>query len=463
MVHLPSEPLASPPISSEKAPANRRNLISTFVRGVLTYLGARVEELGEDYWEVVLPDTIAYQLGRDTRFSIYFSPSDGVEGELLTDGAPLLDDLLTLVASWGRTGELLLPGSLRPDFLRQLLHRPLPEPVNAEGLHCTELRSIFLPLACAWPAEVEGRVVSRRLLFQPQLLLWLRVSFLADERQDEIWTILADPITERVEPCCLPWERALSWSLRRPHSYASVSRTKTVEIDSDAPSTKNTRTNGVPWVTAKDFLAYARRLPRAAYPVLRLLDPAVSFVELEAKRRIGQLREQADQRLNTDRERLDAYFAAREEEAALPWRQALHRLAVAQVRLQLARSEVSMARARANLASAEAEVARLQAEYTAELQRLSVERSRRLAELESKIRVRIQIGLVAAAWLHVPRLEVTCRLTHSRRSEFVALLDLLRSRLLEPVCEGCNGPLTGARLDSEGRLLCLACSQTTNA
>ncbi|HEY8496069.1 MAG TPA: hypothetical protein VIK98_03415 [Limnochordales bacterium] len=343
-------------------------------------------------------------------------------------GVETADAVIQACRRRGMAANVLHPLACDLDFARAVVENGVEPAVDG---------ALRLPGACGHPAvaamaEVFGRIhflnahcreLGRRLLLQRQLLFCFKVVYRSDEAQEELVSVLVDPLTEEAAPV--------------PGLAGAV------DIGLDA---------GAAW---------------QGYALKRLYRSACGHLERLVTARGRRLELAAQRRLERDMVRLEEYYQALREEALEPLARELHRLEAARNRARLWRAigmqddatpvEPHKGNGGQSQAATDRELAALEARVREVLAALAADRERRIQELKEKYTVRAEAALVAAASVWTPRVEVRVKLTGPSRREVTFFYDAIRGRCLDLACDACQAPLTQVYLCTEGELVCPLC------
>lgn len=413
----------------------RAQQIERFVVRFLAGVGARVERRCGGL-TAELPREAAALLDCDTRLSLCFTERARESGcEYITFGHPLLDRMLAVARSRGRAANLLFPFVMEPDFAAAALQvDPFAPDGSPPGLAGDEGRLLAAMAERGRSLRVEGahlRILSRRLLHQRQILFHFNVSLVADERREMTVSLFIDPVTERV----------------------------------DRPVDVRGAVSFIPWDFSRDRRGSGEAVPagrakeQEAYCVDRMYRRACEHLRSRLEPQLQAFSREAAQRARAECRRIEEYYRGLAEESLEPLRKLFRRIAAAGVRADLARSWHTQNRYAQQAGALKEEARRLEAAYRQEVQALSREKERRLAEVAEKYRPRAEIRLTHGAFVMVPRVEWRLRIEQEGRSrEAVVLYDLLRQRFVGWECESCSRPLCApAHLCSCEALVCSAC------
>ena len=404
-------------------------------------------------WMVTLPadvDPLArYQEPRFVAFDRDLADTWGAD--YVTLGSYLVDNLMDVARKKGRTANLFLPWLWPTDKLPAGWREEVP------GLKFANCRAAVTGL----------EVVFHRFI------LWdFRVTLAADERRDIAVSLLSDPLTEEVqvpgEPddgpdvlgSAVGWTdlqdvRALEWGMRA----------------ASPPRPARVKTGAAPVVP---------RTLEGNYQLVRLYRRACELLSTVVKDEVEKFTSAAAERLALETERLRSYYAASEQETLEELKRAVHRVASLGVRLELSRQPALRDRLAAEVQAARREMDKAERVYRHEVEALSKELKRRVAELEEKYRPLVTATLVGAAYLFRPRLEYQLELerTGPRRRgaggapeggppgggapnvvprTSVVYFDLLAGTVAGLSCPSCGAPLVEAYLDDAGELVCSGC------
>lgn len=382
--------------------------VQHFVLSFLQCHGARVD--GD---RVDLPAALARSLQVPKQLELSFSPTQSATAEYITFGHPLLDRMLALSAGRGAVASLLSCRALDPGFLHLALQG---DPFSGTRTGNREFDCLSRVLRRVSFPNARPRLLSRCFSYQQQLLFSFRISFVSDEKREQIVSVLVDPITESAD------------------ALVDIS-----EMISFVPAT------------------HVKSDPAEAYPTLRLYRKACDILEDRLKEDMRKFDAEAKGRLEKDLERIDAYYAGLAREALDPLRKVFRQMAASSVRVQLAHSYELEHRYTKQLHQAKQRAQAMEADYAEEVNQLEAERIRRQSEITAKYQTRTEIRLISLAAVWVPRVGFTLRLIGPTRREVSFAYDVLRQRLVDFLCETCQRPLDVAHLCSCGELVCTDC------
>lgn len=396
---------------------DRAREIAEFVRAFLAahQVEAHVDKSG--VLTAQLPRTLAEELGTAERLRLTFTPAQSVgEGEkpgaeFLTYGHPLLDRMLAMAKSRGRTTSLLVTSAIDPDFL-DALHEydPFRKATRKEhspgvgGAEAKLNRGRLGPLARRLSRltfrNASPRTVEKRIVYHTQVLFVFKIALVSDEKRELIVSLLMDPVTEQID--------------------RSVDVSGAVAFHPEQ---------------AGDPLQEEYRLDR-------LYRRACSHLSGRLQKTIRTYQSEVDDRLRRELRRIEEYYGGLIQEQIEPLRKLFRRMAVASVRADLARSWNTENRYRDEFLELKKESAFLEAQYEKELAALQREKAQRIREVREKHDARVEVTLTHAAFVRVPRVEWRVRLVgQGIRREIAPLFDVLRRRLVGWECESCTDGL----------------------
>lgn len=343
-------------------------------------------------------------------------------------GVETADAVIQACRQRGMAANVLHPLAGDLDFARAVV---------ADGVQPAADGALRLPGACSHPAveamaEVFGQIrflnaqcreLGRRLLLQRQLLFCFKVVYRSDEAQEELVSVLVDPLTEEAAP--------------------------------------------VPGLTGAQDIGLDGGAAWQGYALKRLYRSACGHLERLLAARGRRLELAAQRRLERDMARLEDYYQGLREEALEPLARELHRLEAARNRARLWRAigiygaapaaEPQESRGAPSESATDRELSALEARVQEVLTALAADRERRIQELKAKYTVRAEAALVAAASVWTPRVEVRVKLTGPTRREIIFFYDPIRRRCLDLSCEACQAPLKEVHLCARGELVCPRC------
>lgn len=274
--------------------------------------------------------------------------------------------------------------------------------------------------------NVHARPLGRRLLHQVQLMFCFKVAYRSDETRESLHTLLVDPATETVRVATVP-ENPIDVAL------GDIAARPAGSVDRLAP-----------------------------YVLDRLYNRAREYLERHIAHEGLQYTKEAGARLQRDKQRLDEFYAALQEEAFIPVVQQLRRLEVRRTREQwlqaVAPKRLERAAVQGETRRTEAgEVELVKQRLEAIQQDLRDERQRRLLELKSKYAVRAEVTSIAAATLSVPRVELRYKIVSPVRQELIFYYDPLQDLLIDLDCDECGSALDAVHMNGDGSPVCADC------
>lgn len=415
--------------------AHQDDAVQHFVLGFLRSCGARV-----DGNSVSLPTALARSLQVSEQLELCFSPSPSGTAEYITFGHPLLDRMLALSSGRGTAASLLSSRAFEPDFLHLVLRDDPFLSVRTGNKEFDRLRRALHRVS--FPNS-RPHLVKRSLSYQLQLLFGFRVSFVSDEKCEQLVSILMDPITESADALI---------DIGETISFVPAKDVRSSGYDIP--------TDGAP-VPLEVMLSQASEmLPAHAYTTLRLYRKACQVLEDRLRSDLEKFSADAEVRLRKDLERIDAYYGGLAQEALDPLRKVFRQMAASSVRVQLAHSYDSEHRYAKQLHQMKQRAQAMEADYEEEVGELEKERARRQSELIAKYQTRAEVRLISLAALWVPRVEFSLRLAGPVRREVSFVYDVLRQRLVDHMCDMCEQALDVAYLCGCGELVCVGCFHT---
>lgn len=365
---------------------------------VFDAIGALVEEGEDGVLEVLIPEPYQRRLdGADfLRLATNPEAATRTNAQLLAIGSPIVDQIASLAEEIGRTTRWYV-----------------------EGLRWSRRQAINLE---RWPARVADariRADGDEVPFASHVLvLNFQVSYISDERREEVRTIALDTLTRQRAPL---FERL--W--RR------------------APVTSD----GVL------FIPDALRPARASWPeplslALRPTHHLVDQDRLPSRAELDLLERHALRELEAQiGDTLDAYR-----------RRTKRHLELEQGRINVFFDDTE-AELRRRLTRADGEERRASIEAKIEVNRL--DRARKLADLEAKHRLRIVVRPINAAIVTQPKVRTLLTVEKGRASATLPVVfDPLTGEIELPSCQNCWQPAATIHLHADGRLLCGECARS---
>lgn len=427
--------------------SSQQTQIRSFVLHFCQAFGLKVNQESDGSLLIHCGTELAETVGVAPTQRICFAPEQvDAHTEYVTLGHPLLDRLLALAKTRGKTTSVLFTFSLDPTFLQLTIsYDPTQTPPCDAPIAC---RRLWTTMGRLRFTNAKSRIVKARALNQLQVLFYFRVSFISDERQELLVPILIDPTTE-APTYLVGLEDAVSFvapvhvRATRPE-YPLHSEN---EVASDAP------------VGLAELLKSGQDvLPKDPYTLLRLYRTATEHLECELASDYAAFAAEAKLRLERERLRIEEYYAGLTQEMLEPLRRVFRRMASLSVRRQLTHSFQAQLKYTDQMVTMKQEANELEAQYTKDLEQLAKEKALRMRELDMKYQCRVVLHLVSVAAVHVPRLEYTFRIAGKQRREITILYDVLRDQIMDFACDACNRALENVVLCSCGDLVCPHCS-----
>ncbi|MGE5576910.1 MAG: hypothetical protein ACM3TT_06925 [Syntrophothermus sp.] len=432
--------------------------VEEFTRRTLEAAGARLMEVQKGKWLAEIPAGSLRELGLETdpggsrrgesepgepswegKSKLVLAFDASLAGELSVEyvapGSLFLDKLIGYARKRGNAASFLWPGPADPparpkDWLQRLFANCTPAPVGA------------------------------RLFYQHHVFFCFRVAYISDEKREEIREFLVDPWSEKVvadfnagimpEFVAFSPSPGLSGSVRQKANTAKPEGKRNTRHDSTGSSKK---------LTLGEHLAKAGKLRQRAYQLIRLYQVACEALEEEIAPSTARFAAEVRQRLDKEAQQVEEYYAALKQEVTGPLRQLFHRVAGAAVRLDLARSVATGSKYERQLAALQKELREAEKACEKELGLLNAECERRLGELREKYAARVEIELVNAADIYLPRVVYEVQLVQHGRAAAVTpvSLDLRTGGVYDFYCQGCGKTLEQAYLDDTGAVACRDC------
>ncbi|MCL4517331.1 MAG: hypothetical protein M1379_17410 [Firmicutes bacterium] len=444
--------------------------IEEFTVRALEVAGAEVTEEQKGKWRAEVPAGLRRELGLG-------EPGAGVAGngkagedepalflafdgafagepsvEYVAPGSLFLDRLMASTRERGKTASFLWPGRWPGQGSDQGSdHGPGREEAGKD-----EALEWLKPLF-AGCVPVRARA---RLLYQHHILFSFRVAYISDEKREEIRQFLVDSWSEKVFTD-FAQEMALEMvNFTPPPLIFSPARR---EAGTARPGGKRAARRGAPETSQKavlgEHLAKAGRLRQRAYRLVRLYQVACEALEEAIAPSVAHFTREARQRLDKEAQQVEEYYAALRQEVTAPLRQLIHRVAGAAVRFDLARTAATGGKYERQLAALKKELQKAEKAYDKELGLLNVECERRLGELHEKYAAQVEVELVSAADIYLPRVIYETELAQNGQMTAVVpvSLDLLTGKVHDFYCQGCGKPLELAYLDDTGAVCCREC------
>lgn len=302
--------------------------------------------------------------------------------------------------------------------------------------------SVWLPII-----GVSVEITSRRLFFQRQVLFHFRVRLVADETEEFLMPILIDPLTEEAN-VVPPLEKTIS--LGNVSEFLSTQIFLPDRKDYELLQTQCEKVAG-----------------KISYSLQRLYQAACVNLEKQMMPVVTAFQRKVSERQREEIERLQAYYQGRRMEALFPLRRLFRRMTGLRAKLDMARTLQSEARYTRQVEQLKLEISQAENEYHREIAMLDEELQLRVAELQARYRLRVEVDLVSAAYLWVPRWEFSCYLIDNLPSnksnegrqvrDFIGIYDLLRQEFVNLTCEHCGHYADYLFLCSEGDLVCSHC------
>jgi len=365
---------------------------------VFQAIGALVDEGADGELDVLIPEEYQDQLSGENFLRLVSDPAVAARtsAALLAIGSPIVDQLVALAERFGRSTRWYVEGL-------KWSHR---QAINLDRWGATFVN-----------ARLRGDGVEHAFAAH-YLLLNYRVSYVSDEKREELHTVVLDTRTRQASDLL-----GRFWQRRPAPEHDRL------------PIPEALRPAGVTWpepivLTPRPSAHFVEddRLPnRAALEELR--ERALTLLERQIAGSLAGYRRRAENLLELERARIDAFFDDTE----------------AELRRREARTEDP---ARREAIQSKLEAARL-------------DRERKYADLAAKHKLRVVVKLLNAAIITQPK--VRTMLTAENRYatvHFAVVYDPLTGEVELPTCEGCSEPTRVVHLTANGRLLCDRCAVT---
>lgn len=363
---------------------------------VFQAIGALVDESADGSLDVVIPEAYQAQLRGEGFIHLVSDPEIAARSSatLLTIGSPIVDELVALADQFGRSARWYVEG----------LKWSRRQAVNLDRWGATFVNARFRG------DGVEHAFASH------YVLLNYRVSFVSDEKREELHTVVLDTISRQ------PADVLQRFWERRP-----TSEHDRLYIPEDL------RPTGVTWpepiiLTARPslHLIEADHLPDR--PALESLQQrALTVLERQIADSLAGYRRRADHLLELERARIDAFFDDTE----------------AELRRRQARTEDP---ARRQGIQDKIEAARL-------------DRERKYADLAAKHKLRVVVKLLNAAIITQPKVRTFLTIENRYATTKLAVVyDPLTGDVELPICQNCSEPTRTVHLAANGLVLCDNCA-----
>jgi hypothetical protein len=364
---------------------------------VFQAIGALVEEGDRGLIDVLIPDSYRARFDGASFLRLGTDPTmvAAAGGQLLSIGSPLVDGIVAVADEFGKTGRWFVDG----------LRWSRRQAINLERWPVTFTNARFL---------TDG---IERAFASHYLLLNVRVSYLSDEKRDELHTIALDTVTRQPSPLLGRfWEESLRSVDGNVYVSDSLRPARAVWPEPVAllrkPSVHLAGSEDLPDRTALDTLRHH----------------AVLVLERQIGASIDTYRHRAAHQLELERRRIEAFFGDTDEELA----RRLHR-ADADERRQSIESKISANR---------------------------LERDRKLADVAAKLRLRVIFHLLNAAFITQPKIQTMLKVENRYASAALAVVfDPLNGELELPSCQHCFLPTSSVHLCANGHVVCDNCAR----
>jgi hypothetical protein len=392
MVGLDGKAGATPPVTEVRS--LRLDLPALAIK-VFDAIGALVEEGEDGTLEVLIPEPYQGRLDGADFLRLATAPDVAVRtnAQLLAIGSPIVDQIAALAEEVGRTTRWYV-----------------------EGLRLSRRHAINLE---RWSVRFAGpriRAEGDEVPFASHILvLNFQVSYLSDERREELRTITLDTLTRQRAPLFEQlWRRA------------PVAADGIVYVPDELRPPRATWPEPISLaLRPAHHLIDEDRLPTR--PELAELEKrAVRELQSQIAPTVDGYRRRTKRLAELEQARINVFFDDTEEELTR--------------RLNRAETEE-----RRNSIAAKLEVNRL-------------DRLRKLADLEAKNRLQVIVRLINAAIVTQPKIR-TLLSVESRRATVTlpVIFDPLTGEIELPSCQNCWRPMTLVHLQVDGRLVCPAC------
>lgn len=435
--------------------------IEKFTVRALEVAGAKVTEEQKGKWRAEVPAGLRRELGLgepgagvagEDELTLFLAFDSAYAGEpsveYVAPGSLFLDRLIASTRERGKTASFLWPGRWPGQGSGQ---RPGREEAG-KGEALKWLKPLFA--GCA------PTTAGARLLYQHHILFSFRVAYISDEKRDEIWQFLVDSWSEKV---FTDFAREMALEMVNFAPPPVISSPARREAGTARPGGKRAARRGAPETSQKavlgEHLAKAGKLRQRAYRLVRLYQVACEALEEAIAPSVAHFTREARQRLDKEAQQVEEYYATLRQEVTAPLRQLIHRVAGAAVRFDLARTAATGGKYERQLAALKKELREAEKAYDKELRLLNVECERRLGELHEKYAARVEVELVSAADVYLPRVIYETELAQNGQVTAVVpvSLDLLTGKVHDFYCQGCGKPLELAYLDDTGAVCCPEC------
>jgi hypothetical protein len=404
--------------------------IRDFVMGFFRVNKVMPKEVEKGIWSCRMPEGLSQLLNYPEQLAFTFDPSLIKKGvELITLGSPLLEGMLLSSKNRGRTCSLIFVNlPLLQEFDEYILKMLHPDSQKGQIWPWEEFKVL----------NAKQRAIQTRLLFTDQILFSFKASFISDEKQEELISLLADPMTEEVDQV-VDLNKGVAINLKAKPVHIKPIKGKSG------------------FYTSEECESLVKSLKEGSYNLYRLYRKACDHMEILLANRMNHYEQLANQRLENEVGRVQEYFHSMAIEAADPLRRLWNKMNTLDYKTRF--TWVNKERYEVSLRQTAMEVKRIKADYQKGLTDLELDRQRRLAELQDKYRLKVEIELTNAASVKVPRIESRIRLSGPSRREITILYDVLRRRFLDLTCENCEKSVTHLIMCTCGDLLCQDCLQ----
>lgn len=358
-------------------------------------IGALTEENGEGTVAVVVPDAYQACMGEQGFLRLAFDTHGTVppDAQLVTIGSPLADQILALAGEFGRTTRWYVNGLRWARRQAIALDRWRGRFVNARFL----MDGVELPFCCHY------------------LLMTFRVSYISDERREELRTVVVD--SGSLQPSLL-----LQRLWESPPSLAGdvlyfPDRLRPAGVSWPQPVFLASRPDF--YISGMDQLPGWNDLELIYKRALTLLERQVADSIATYQRRTARLSD-------VERARVTAFYDDTEAEL-------LRRMSRAD----------SDDRRRA---------------LQAKLEACRLERGRKLADIVAKYRLRVVFKLLNAAVITQPKVRTRLKVENRHSSaDLMVVFDPLTGEIELPTCASCYEATECVHLCANGHLACESC------
>jgi len=410
---------------------HREQLVQRFVLACMQQMGATVEELPDGSHRLISSG----ESGTGLEPGCVFTFDRGITAnrsriECITDGHPLLDQLIACASQQGSCVNLILP-------------------LDTGSTNAPE-QEVSRPSRVV-QGNREARLLSTRLVYHPYVLFRFRVAFTADVKSEVTYSLVVNPVNgdvSRVQDIAQACGLQLDAAACRQRGRHLV--------DAGIAASWDSRATGL-----RDHLKYEQglELRRSSYTLYQMYGKAATILSEIMNPDLERFKAAVRKQLDDDISRLDSYYRDLGAEVYQPLGELLRKAAVAQVRADLAKSLETKQLYQSRLAQLKDELRTAQAEYRDRLRHLRQERERRIQDIGQRYRVRVTVKLTGVANVYTPHWEMDCCLTGRRMETFV--VNALSRELVAPVCDRCQMPAARLTVCDEDLVCdgCLACPE----